>query len=100
MARQEVFGILIDMLIVAFNVTVSKSDYHDVVQCMRMYDTRRATLESKREELRRRGWPVTYHPCEHMEKIRFCMTFGGHGNERVRDLVGRFHGAIDELECV
>lgn len=71
------FMVLLRMLKVLFEgPTVSEDQYHDVITCMRRYDTDRVPVETEQAALLEIGYPVTYHPCDHMERIRFCTVFG------------------------
>jgi hypothetical protein len=84
--RQSYFGTILDMLRIAFESPVSLKDYHDIVSCLRAYDSEgRSDVSNERLELNRLGWPDTYHPCDHMENIRFGLMFVPEDNIRVRD---------------
>lgn len=73
------FSLLVEMLDRAFRGgnSVSQDNYHDMVWCLRTYDTSgRARQNEERKVLLRHGWPTSYHPCDHMERIRWGMCFG------------------------
>ena len=72
------FESLLLMLKIVFDgsTTISEDQYHDVVACMRRYNTKRLSTAIEQTALRAAGFPVTYHPCNHMERIRFCTVFG------------------------
>ena len=71
-------GFMVTMLMVdaVFRRVVSEDQYHDVVERLRRYDTDRVPVETERAILHEMGYPESYHPCDHMERIRFCITFG------------------------
>jgi hypothetical protein len=48
-----------------------------MVKILRHYDTRRQSPEDEQAILARVGWPLTYHPCDHMENIRWGCVFSG-----------------------
>jgi hypothetical protein len=82
------FGKLLDVLSIAFRFPVSERDYHDIVCLLRDYDdSGRTSVDEERSELERRGWPVTYHPCDHMENVRWGMVFGSEDNARIREML-------------
>lgn len=69
---------------------VSQGNYEDIVRCMRAYDGERAAPTEERAVLASRGWPITYHPCDHMERVRFCMTFDEASDSKIDACVRRF----------
>lgn len=81
------FGILLDILIESFSKNVSERDYHMIVNALREYDSSRCDTETEQRELAAHGYPLTYHPCDHMERIRSAMTFGEIDNPRVQELL-------------
>lgn len=81
------FGIILDVLIEAFKNSVSEQDYCNIVKILREYTNSRENLEIEQDELKNRGYPLDYHPCDHMERIRFAMTFGKYNNTRINDLL-------------
>ena len=81
------FSLLIDMLTEAFTTPISEMDYHSIVKCLRHYDTNRESQETECKVLRENRWPVTYHPCDHMENIRFGMCMGAVRNRHISHLI-------------
>lgn len=81
------FGILLDILKEAFQNPVSEKDYHMIVDSLKNYNFNRNDKESEVNELKNKGWPLTYHPCDHMERIRFAMVFGEKDNEYIQSLL-------------
>ena len=78
------FSIILDILQEAFNSLVSERDYHMIVACLREYSASEHNADIEKSELARRGWPLDYHPCEHMERLRFAFVFGGEDNPRIQ----------------
>ena len=76
------FELIVEMLRVASSTPISVEDYHDIVQILRHYDTRRLSKEDEQGVLARVGWPPDYHPCDHMENIRRVCCFTGKADER------------------
>ena len=77
--RLQRFTLLLSLLEHVFRsgTVVSEDNYHDVVRCMRDYEEKgRAAASDEREMMNTLGWPEQYHPCDHMENIRFCLVFG------------------------
>jgi hypothetical protein len=87
MIPQSRFGVIIDILEIAFSNPVSESDYHNIVRCLREYDRLRDPEETERYQLRIRGWPEDYHPCEHMENVRWGFAFVDVSNQDVTSLL-------------
>lgn len=59
----------------AFAEGITEADYHTLVGLLRVYA---AARECESEEARVRalhGWPAHYDPCDHMEALRFAVTF-------------------------
>lgn len=82
------FAALVLMLDTMFSEqVVSEAQYHEVVRCMRDYDAARQSPEVERAVLAEAGWPSTYHPCDHMERIRFFVILGGESNETLQHLL-------------
>ena len=83
------FGNILDMLIYAFKNTVSVHDCAMIVDTLRDYEKTRpdAPCADEQRELSRVGYPLDYHPCEHMDRIRFCMVFGENDNEHIQDML-------------
>lgn len=69
------FGALLDILKYCFENKISVKDYHNIVNCIRSYDSKREDISIEIIELKRIGYPLTYHPCDHMENIRKNMWF-------------------------
>ncbi len=82
------FGMLLDVLTVAFKSTVSEHDYHMIVQAIRDYSVSRYDRAAEEKELAARNMPLTYNPCDHMENVRFGMSFVVEDNARVQELLG------------
>jgi hypothetical protein len=87
-AVMTVFGYLLDIVQEVIESPVSERDYHAVVSCLRAY-TAIGMHDAANEqfELQRRGWSLSYHPCKHMENIRFAMTFDEGDNARLHGLM-------------
>jgi hypothetical protein len=81
------------MLRVAASTPVSEMDYHKIVQILRHYDKHRQSPQDEQEVLARVGWPATYHPCDHMEKIRFVLLFTREGCPAVAKLCQDYYAA-------
>lgn len=89
---------LVAALHAAFAGEVSELDYHNLVRCMREYKSGMSPEGSDRVKLGEAevrcitavGWPATYNPFDHMERIRFCLAFGN-SNARVRELLGKHY---------
>ena len=81
------FGVILDIMTEAFKSPVSEEDYYKIVELLRNYIREDPTAEQ--HELAIRGYPAHYHPCDHMERIRFAMTFGGKDNAVLKDLFSR-----------
>ena len=88
------FGILLDILMEAFRNPVSETDYYTIVQVLQDYTEARSDTIQEQEELAKRGLPINYHPCDHMERIRFGMVFGNNRNSRIKDLVTKLKNDI------
>ena len=84
------FEAVLRMLACAFRSAVSEMDYHDIVQCLRVYRQSPDPIEDEHRLLLAIGWPITYHPCDHMENIRWCMCFA-ESNDEVRQSIVAFH---------
>ena len=85
--KQSRFGVIIDILAIAFNNVVSQGDYYRIVKCLRDYDKQRDPVEVERYQLEIRGWPVNYHPCDHMENVRWGFCFSSVSNKAVDNLL-------------
>lgn len=83
------FGTILDILMEAFKNPVSEQDYHNIVELLRAYKRDDVMKEQEMKELSIREFPLTYHPCDHMERIRFAMTFTQNNNERIKELFAR-----------
>ena len=70
------FGCLLDMLHEAFSSGLSEPQYHNIVHCLRHYTSHRIARGDEEKTLKNKGWPASYHPCDHMENIRWGMHFG------------------------
>jgi hypothetical protein len=81
------FGILLDILTEAFHNTVSENDYQMILETLRQYSQSRCDIATEQYELVTRGWPLTYHPCDHKERIRFAMYFGEKDNTHIQELL-------------
>ena len=79
------FGIILDILLESFRNPVSENDYHNIVNAIREYSNARE--DNEQHELAIRGLPLTYHPCDHNERIRHSMVFTDKDNERVGELL-------------
>ncbi len=84
------FGILLDILKIAFKEPVSENDYHRIVEAIRNYDKSRISPEEEKAELRRVGWPETYHPCDYAERIRFFLNFGEKNHPLIQEKLRSF----------
>lgn len=83
---------LVAALNAAFTEEVSELDYHNLVRCMREYRAgmqgRCHLSETEVKSITAVGWPETYNPFDHMERIRFCLVFGRE-NAQIRQLLGK-----------
>lgn len=87
------FGVILDMLKVAFESPASEKNYHDIVACMRDYITNsRAAQNEEQRALLQRGWPPEYDLADHMERIRFAMVFQREDHSGVSNLVQKYWG--------
>jgi hypothetical protein len=84
------FNIILDILQEAFTSPVSEKDYHMIVACLRKYSASERDVKFEQSELARRGWPLDYNPCEHMERLRFAFTFGTDDNPRINSFSHEF----------
>lgn len=84
------FRLQLDMLKESFSNPVSENDYHEIVGCLRDYSTNRCDPTIEAHELREHGFPSDYHPCDHLERIRFAMTFNSKDNTRIRELINAY----------
>lgn len=66
---------LLAMLRHAFRHPVSERNYHDLVCCIDLYASQRASPEEEAAALAASGWPPSYDPCEVRENIRWGMFF-------------------------
>lgn len=80
------FGIILDILSESFHGIISEQDYVNIVNLLRDYDRSRDDTSIEKQELVDRGWPLNYHPCDHMERIRFATVFGKDDNVRIKEL--------------
>ena len=83
-ATMNRFARLLYLLELAFPATVSEDQYHALVACMRAYDADRLPADVEKRTLAESGWPETYHPCDHMERIRFSLVFGPEPDARLQ----------------
>ena len=81
------FSLILDILIEAFNSPVSEYDYHQIVTLLREYNTQRWPADLEQSELAARGFPIVYHPCDHMEQLRFAFSFGAEDNKKIHDIL-------------
>lgn len=81
------FGIILDILKEAFSTPVSERDYYRIVEVLRNYKLNPCEPTTEQEELVARKWPLHYHPCDHMENIRFGLCFCGEDNIRIQELL-------------
>lgn len=81
------FGILLDILKEAFTTHASEKDYHMIVEVLRKYVDSPCDTSVEHDELAKRGWPLTYHPCHHMERIRYAIQFSRHDNLLIKELI-------------
>ena len=84
------------MLKIAFKNPVSESNYHDIVQCLREYDKMRDPVETEKHQLRLHGWPETYHPCDHMDNVRWGFVFVDVSNKDI--LEGEVSASISMID--
>lgn len=69
------FKLLVKILITAFNNGCTEGQYRKIVRCLRDYNADRDSQTQEKNILEREGWPSTYHPCDHMENIRWGLCF-------------------------
>jgi hypothetical protein len=65
------FSKILQILDCAFTSGMTQQNYHDIVICLRDYHDRPDPPSIEEYELQQLGWPVDYHPCDHMENIRW-----------------------------
>ena len=82
------FGVILDILKEAFTSPVSERDYYRIVAAVEAYGENRCSREEEQEDLMVRGFPLDYHPCEHMENLRFGMVFCSEDNKKIGELLG------------
>jgi hypothetical protein len=85
-----VFGSLLDIVQEVIISSVSERDYHQVVECMEVYATIIPDRDDEQLQLQIRGWPLSYHPCNVMENIRFAVWFNKNDNVRLQGLMALF----------
>ena len=83
--------LIVDLLQAAFASPVTESEYHLTVNCLRQYALDRDSRDTERNVVTSRGWPPEYDPCEHMERIRFAMSFGSTSNVGVMSAVNAWN---------
>ena len=81
------FGLLLEILTEAFQAPVSEEDYYNIIAALRAYDTQRCTQKEEQTELKARGWPLTYHPCDNMERLRYAFVFAPEDNKKIGGLL-------------
>lgn len=91
------FGIILDILTEAFKHPVSEHDYTTIVGILRDYSCNRNSIVVEQHELTIRKFPPGYHPCDHMENIRFAMVFGENNNIIIQDLQMRYAATMRGL---
>ena len=69
------FSLLLEMLDCAFDTGMTEENYHDLVECLKMYNINRDSRTIETHELQQKKWPLDYHPCDHMENIRWGAVF-------------------------
>lgn len=92
--QSKAFRALLDALLVGFNGNpISEADYHAIVYRLRIYEmavernnekSTRAAAAIELPVLQDVGLPVTYHPCDHMENVRWGFNFTSDDNPYVR----------------
>jgi hypothetical protein len=84
-------GLIFDLLQAAFTGFVTEHEYHLTVHCLREYAAERDCRDLEQQAAISRGWRADYDPCEHMERIRYGMTFGTTCNTSVMDAVNAWN---------
>lgn len=84
------FGQLLDLLQHALWHPVSERNYHDIVSCIDVYASARASRADEQAVLAARGLPATYDPCELREQLRFGLVFQRADDVVIVDAVGDF----------
>ena len=82
----------------AFGIPVTMNDYIMLVDCVRQYGLNRAEKEDEVVVLRKYGFPESYHPCDHIENLRFGLCFTCDKSDRLHKfLVGdqKFYTSAD-----
>jgi len=69
------------MLDCAFNDGMTEHNYHNVVKCLKNYVKNPDPRTIEVYALHQKNWPLTYHPCDHMENIRWGTFFLREGQE-------------------
>ena len=88
------FQLILNMLEVAFNSSISERDYHDIVYCIGQYAKTREDLSVEQDLLQARGWPKSYDIYQVCERIRFAICFNREDNVRIRNHVSEFVSAL------
>ena len=88
------FARLLRALEAALPATVSEDQYHALVAAMRAYDAHRLPADIEKRTLAEAGWPQTYHPCDHLERIRFSLVFGPDPDARVQRALDDMNAAV------
>lgn len=84
------FGQLLEMLQYAFSHGVTEQNYHDIVACLRDYDNHRDPVDVEKSELHQKKFPLTYHPCDFMENIRWGFVFLAQSNHELDKMIEKY----------
>ena len=84
------FALLIEMLCAVFESGSNEEEYHTIVNCMHDYNTCRDEPITEKDVLVGKGWPTNYHPCDHMENIRWGICFMDQPNPLVEELIVKY----------
>lgn len=88
------FSIIIDMLKIAFSEPIDENDYNTILVCLREYAENRESLENEMKVNESNGYPIDYNPCDHMERIRFCIVFGSIPNSKIKTCLWEWNSII------
>jgi hypothetical protein len=77
------FAIILEILRAAFTGQIDEDDYYKLIECLRMYSNNRDNVYTEQKVLQDYSFPLHYHPCDHMERLRFAFTFGSQSDKSI-----------------